>query len=404
MSTTTPPSTTSPSTGLRSRYARLPQIAGRAYLPVSALGRLPITMVPLAVLALVTASSGSVAVGGLASAAAAIGEAVGVPVVGWSADRRGQRAVLLVVVALHLLAVAGLFTALATSGTPAVLAAAAVVGLTLPSVSGLSRARWLRMTGDRDDLATAFAAEGTVDEAAFILGPALVGVVGVLGSPAAALLTSAALTSVFVTAFACHRSHRHTAPVPRDTSRPQARVPWVVAVPVLAMVCMGATFGATQTGVTAAAERIGSPSLGSLVYAVSAVGSTATTVCLVLLPARFGLRARWLVCGLGLLAGAGLMAATATHLGTLTGAVLVTGLFIGPALVTVNTAAARLVPAERGAFLMALLNSGIVLGVAAGASLGGTVAEHAGPAAGFTVVAVAGALLAVSALAAPLRR
>lgn len=396
--------TTSPATGLRSRYARLPQIAGPAYLPVTALGRLPITMVPLAVLGLVTASSGSVAVGGLASAAAAIGEAVGVPVVGWFADRRGQRTVLLTVVVLHLLALAGLFTALGAAGTPVVLAAAAGVGLTLPSVSGFSRARWLRMTSDRDDLSTAFAAEGTIDEAAFILGPALVGVVGVLGNPAAALLASAGLTSVFVTAFACHRSHRHTAPVPRDTTRPHVRVPWIVAVPVLAMVCMGATFGATQTGVTAAAERIGSPSLGSLVYAVSAIGSTATTVCLVLLPERFGLRARWVTCGAGLLAGAGLMAATATHLGALTAAVLVMGLFVGPALVTVNTVAARLVPAERGAFLMALLNSGVVLGVATGASLGGAFAEHAGPAAGFGVVAVAGALLAVTALAAPLKR
>ncbi len=132
--------TTTPATGLRSRYARLPQIAGPAYLPVTALGRLPITMVPLAVLGLVTASSGSVAVGGLASAAAAIGEAVGVPVVGWFADRRGQRAVLLTVVVLHLLALAGLFTALGAAGTPVVLAAAAGVGLTLPSVSGFSRA------------------------------------------------------------------------------------------------------------------------------------------------------------------------------------------------------------------------------------------------------------------------
>ncbi|MEW1957177.1 MFS transporter [Kineococcus sp. NPDC059986] len=396
--------TTSPSTGLRSRYARLPQIAGPAYLPVTALGRLPITMVPLAVLGLVTASSGSVAVGGLASAAAAVGEALGVPVVGWFADRSGQRTVLLTVVVLHLLALAGLFTALGAAGTPVVLAAAAGVGLTLPSVSGFSRARWLRMTADRDDLSTAFAAEGTIDEAAFILGPALVGVVGVLGTPAAALLTSAALTVVFVTSFACHRSHRVTAPAPRDTTVARVRVPWVVAVPVLAMVCMGATFGATQTGVTAAAERIGSPSLGSLVYAVSAIGSTATTICLVLLPERFGLRSRWFACGLGLLVGAGLMAVTATHLGALTGAVLVMGLFVGPALVTVNTVAARLVPAERGAFLMALLNSGVVLGVATGASLGGALAEHAGPAAGFSVVAVAGVLLAVTALAAPLKR
>ncbi|WP_344476911.1 MFS transporter, partial [Kineococcus aurantiacus] len=245
MSTTTPAPT-----GLLSRYARLPRIAGRAYLPATTLARLPITMVPLAVLALVTSASGSVAVGGLASAAAAVGEAVGVPVVGWSADRRGQRAVLLVVVAAHLLALTGLFAALDTDRTPLVLAAAAGVGFTLPSVGGFSRARWLRMAGDPQDVATAFAAEGTIDEATFILGPALVGLVGVLGDPAAALLTAAGLTTVFVTVFACHPTHRRTAPLPRTASRAAGRVPWVVVVPVVAMLCMGTVFGATQTGVT----------------------------------------------------------------------------------------------------------------------------------------------------------
>ncbi|WP_432509930.1 MFS transporter [Kineococcus sp. SYSU DK001] len=395
MSTTTPT--------LLSRYARLPQLAGPTYLPLTALGRLPITMVPLAVLALVTAASGSVAVGGLASAAAAVGEAVGVPVVGWFADRRGQRTVLLTVVLLHLLALAGLFTALATAGTPVVLAAAAGVGFTLPSVGGFSRARWLRMARDPHDVTTALAAEGTIDEATFILGPALVGAVGVLGSPAAALLTSAGLTTVFVSAFALHRTHRHTAPLPHDDRRAAGRVPWVVAVPVLGMLCLGTVFGATQTGVTAAAETVGSASLGSLVYAVSAIGSTVTTLCLVLLPARFTLRARWAVCGLGLLAGAVAMALAADRLVPLTVAVLFLGLFVGPALVTVNTLAARLAPAGRGAFLMALLNSGVVLGVATGASAGGALAEHHGPAWGFAVVAAAGALLAATAAVAPVR-
>ncbi|WP_432542739.1 MFS transporter [Kineococcus sp. SYSU DK002] len=396
-------STTTTAPTLLSRYARLPQIAGPTYLPLTALGRLPITMVPLAVLALVTAASGSVAVGGLASAAAAVGEAVGVPVVGWFADRRGQRTVLLTVVLLHLLALAGLFTALGTAGTPVVLAAAAGVGFTLPSVGGFSRARWLRMARDPHDVTTAFAAEGTIDEATFILGPALVGAVGVLGSPAAALLTSAGLTTVFVSAFALHRTHRHTAPLPGAERRAAGRVPWTVAVPVLGMLCLGTVFGATQTGVTAAAETVGSASLGSLVYAVSAIGSTVTTLCLVLLPARFTLRARWAVCGLGLLAGAGAMALVADRLGALAVAVLFLGLFVGPALVTVNTLAARLAPQGRGAFLMALLNSGIVLGVATGASAGGALAEHHGPAWGFAVVAAAGALLAATAAVAPAR-
>lgn len=394
---------TSPSVSLRSRYSRLPEIAGRTYLATTALGRLPVAMAPLAILALVTSTSGSVAVGGIASACAALGEALGVPVVGALADRRGQRTVLLGVVALHLLALGGLFAALA-SGGPWTPLAAAGVGLTLPSVSGFSRARWLRMTADTDERSTAFAFEGTVDEAAFILGPALVGIVGVLISPTAALLATAGLSAVFVSAFACHRSHRITTPVRNAGRTRPARVPGVVLVPVLAMLAMGAVFGATQTGVTAAAEAVGSPSTGSLVYALSAIGSTATTVCLVLLPRSFGLRARWAVCGAGLLLGAGLMALAADSLGALSLAVLVMGVFVGPTLVTVNTIAATLVDAERGAFLMALLSSGVVLGIATGAALGGALAEGFGPAWGFTVVAAAAVLLLVLAPLAPVRR
>ena len=393
------------SPALLSRYSRLPELSGTAYLAATAVGRLPITMVPLAVLALVTSASGSVAVGGLASACAAVGEAVGVPVVGAFADRRGQRGALLTVVVLHLFAVASLFAALAGPAGWTVLAAAACVGLTLPSVSGFSRARWLRMTPCAEEQRTAFAFEGTVDEAAFILGPALVGIVGVLAGPAGALVVAAALVAVFVTAFACHRTHRVTAPRPAGHGGPRPRVPWAVAGPVAGMLAMGTVFGATQTGVTAAAEAGGSASAGSLVYAVMAIGSTVTTLCLVLVPERVDLPLRWLACGAGMLAGSGLLVAAAGHgLLALSGAVLVTGLFVGPGLVTISTTAAALVAAERGAFVMALLNSGIVLGVATGAAVGGALSESSGPAAGLAVVAGAAAVLTALPLPRLLRR
>ncbi|MFT4306661.1 MAG: MFS transporter, partial [Microbacterium sp.] len=55
-----------------SAYRALPRLTGWGYLVATSLGRLPMSMVPLAVLTLTTSATGSLAVGGFASAAAAL--------------------------------------------------------------------------------------------------------------------------------------------------------------------------------------------------------------------------------------------------------------------------------------------------------------------------------------------
>ncbi|MFB9376233.1 MFS transporter [Kineococcus gynurae] len=368
-------------------YRVLPAVAGRSFLPVTFLARLSATMLPLAMLTFITAERSSIAVGGLVAAGTAVGQAVGPPLAGALADRRGQRGILLALVPVHVLTLLALAAVAATAAEPALVALAWVAGLTLPAVGPMSRARWMRLAPDR--LRTALALEGTLDEAGFIAGPALVGLLSLPAGPRLPIVVAAGLTLVFVTAFALHpsavRAHAER-PAPA-ASRP--RTPVVAAlVPFVGMVAMGAIFGATQASVTATAAEAGRVELGPLVYALMAIGSTITTLCLVLVPGRIGLWRRWGVIALGLVAG-GLALLLAPGLGGVTAAVALLGLFVGPALVTINSVAAERIDLARGGAVMALLGSGVVVGVALGAALAGSLAEGSGPAAGFAVVLAA---------------
>ena len=86
------PSPPSPTGG---RYARLPLLAGKGFIPLGLFARLPLAMLTVGALTLVTAVTGSYAIGGAAAGAVGIGSALGAPVLGAWADRLGQRPVLL---------------------------------------------------------------------------------------------------------------------------------------------------------------------------------------------------------------------------------------------------------------------------------------------------------------------
>jgi MFS family permease len=121
-------------------------LAGRLFLPVAWLARLPLAMGQIAVLLLVADTSGSYGAGGIAAASLAIGSAVGGPLGGMCADRGGQRIVLLVSGPAH---AAGLVavTWLAVSDAPltALLVVCVVAGAFVPQVGPLVRVRWVAL-------------------------------------------------------------------------------------------------------------------------------------------------------------------------------------------------------------------------------------------------------------------
>ncbi|MFD1505216.1 MFS transporter [Georgenia yuyongxinii] len=406
------------------QYGALPRLLGWSFLVVGFLGRLPTSMVVLGVLTLVASATGSVGDAGLASASLALSTAVSGPIIGRWTDRRGQRVPLLILAPVNAAALAALVVAAGGGAPLSVLCVLCVaVGATTVPVGSLARVRWLALGGGPRQSGAALGYESMADEMVFVLGPALVGVAASLGTPELPVLIAAVLVLLFVTAFALHRSAAGTArePEPVRALSPAAtrasgvaapvrsvvtahKAPSLVAVlkavaPALAgMACVGMFFGASQTAVTAFATAAGTPGRAGLIYAVMGVGSAVMALAVVALPDVVSLRLRLMVCGAGI-AGISAAMTAATSTAALTALVLAVGLLVGPALVTLFTAAGRIAPPGGTAVAMTAMGSANVVGVAAAAALAGHLADLYGAQAGFAVAAGSAAALAVAAVA-----
>jgi MFS family permease len=389
-------------------------------------------MLTVGALTLVTAVTGSYAVGGAAAGAVGIGSALGAPVLGVVADRLGQRGVLLVSAVANTVAVVALILAAylipgvqEVAAAVPVLAAAFVAGASCPQVGPLARVRWMALTSrtsgpgrgagpDSADLDTALSYESTADELTFVLGPALVGAIASLLAPWLPLALAAALTVVFVPAFAVHPTHRAVLRTPprqqagravtlaggpagnrrpgARTAAQRARTLAAVALPVLAMVCMGTFFGATQTSLSSFSASFATSELAGLLYAVMGLSSAAAALSVAYWPRRFALNARWMACA-ALMAGfAALLPLPSTALPMIL-VLLVLGLPVGPLMVTIFAIGGVVAPAGKLGTVMTALASGIVAGTALGASIAGQLAQNFGYSTAFLVPVCAAAAL-----------
>ncbi|WP_461171735.1 MFS transporter [Arthrobacter sp. Z1-9] len=390
------------------RFARLPHLAGRGFLPLGLFARLPLAMLTVGTLTLVTSNSGSYALGGTAAGAVGIGSALGAPVLGSLADRRGQRPVLLLAAALNTVAVVALILAASSMGSPAgfpgaVLAAAFLAGASCPQVGPLARVRWMALTSqgtdsdNRRDLDTALSYESTADEVTFVLGPALVGILASLLAPWLPLALAAAMTVTLVPAFATHRTHRAVPAArraPRAAGRKECRMPAAVVLPVVAMVCMGTFFGSTQAALSSFSASYATSELAGLLYAVMGLSSAAAALSVAYWPQRFSLSWRWLASA-ALMAGLAVLLLVPSSVGAMVAVLLILGVPVGPVMVTVFAVGGVVAPQGRLGTVMTALASGIVAGTALGSALGGRLAQDHGYAAAFLVPACAASALAI---------
>jgi MFS family permease len=365
-------------------------------------GRLPISMVGLGIVLLVEDVSGSYGIAGTVTGAYTVANAILAIVQGRLLDRLGQARVLTVACLVFAVALSLLVVAVRADWHPvATYVLAAVAGGSLPQVGSCVRARWSHVLDDPRDVQTAFALEGVFDETVFIVGPILVALLATTVDPVlglgvavvACVVGSLSLAGQRTTAPPTHQ-HDHTA-----GARP--RMPWRTVAP-LAVVSLGlgVLFGAAEVTTVAFAEEHDAKSLSGALLALWALGSLVAGVITGAISWRRGpsLRVR-----VGALAMATAMVPlyfvdSVALLGLL---LLLGGFSIAPTLIATISLTEQVVPRVRMTEGLAIMQTGLVAGVAPGAALSGFVVDHAGASPAYLVSAGAGLLAALAALALP---
>lgn len=386
--------------------ASLLRATGPTYFPIALVARLPYAMMVVGVLTLVVDARGSLALGGLNSAMVGLGAALVGPLLGAAADRFGQRRVLLGAAVASTVAL-GLMAWVVYSSLPAaaVLGVAFLVGASAPQVAPMSRSRLVsiiaaRISPDRRERTFhgTMAYESAADEMVFIVGPVLVGVLAAFIDPWAPVVGAAALTLVFVAAFALHPSaglvaghHAQSVePAPaRDLAQP------LLLVVIVGIFGVGLFFGSTLTSLTAFMAERGQGETAGLVYGVMGIGSAVLALGVAAFSPRFTLSARWLVFAGVMLAGSLVLPFVDSVL-ALSLVLLVIGLGIGPTMVTQYSLGALRSPAGRSSTVMTMLGSGVIVGQSAASALTGMVGQEAGAQAALALPAVAAAVVVLA--------
>jgi MFS family permease len=390
---------------MMSSYRRILSRPGTALFSATGLvARLPISMVGLGIVLLVSAATGSYGIAGSVSAAYVLTNGGFAVLQGRLIDRLGQARVLATAVAVFGVALIGLMVAVQADWPIVVAYALAVLaGASLPSVGSAVRARWSHVLDDPDQRQTAFALEAVVDETVYIVGPILVTVLATAVHPLAGLTTALVSGVVGTWLFAAQRATEPPVSPHDAASGPRPGMPWRTVLP-LALVCaaLGTLFGAAEVATVAFAEEQGNQAYAGLLLALWALGSLVAGLVTGAVAWRGGpdRRLRWgalgMMCAmlpLGFIDSVWLMGLV----------LLAAGVAIAPTLIASISLTEQDVPAGRLTEGMAIMHTGVVAGVAPGATLAGIVIDRAGASPAYAVAAAAGAVAALAALTLPRR-
>ncbi|MFI1198658.1 MFS transporter [Streptomyces sp. NPDC020883] len=389
----------------------------KTLLPLSLIGRIHLSGLPVALSFLIAGWTDGYTTVGLVTGAMAVGQAVAGPIRGRVADRNSASTLLFVTgggyaVGLVALVLAALL--LPAGAWPAAVVISFFTGLTLPPISQISRALWPRLAkGDvRESL---FTLEATGYEIVSMAGPLLAAGVVTLSGGAAAVVVCAVLAAggsllfgLVLRAAALDRAQPPATtgaePGTNGKQRSLLRDQVFVRAILVPFFLMAALFSVDLSVVAWGRDR-GTPGIAGVLIALFALGSALGGLLAV---GRGGKRNSSLGIG-GLAVGIGVLAlllppaADATPLWLLAVAMMVTGSVVSPSLGASNSRIGDLTPEHRRAEAFGWLATATTAGAAAMLPLSGRLLDLAGPAASLGSGAVAAVLSASLALTLPKR-
>jgi hypothetical protein len=380
---------------------RRPDVA--PLLSAATLGRLPLGMVPLALVLFARGSGLDFGAAGTLAAAWSLGLAVGTPLLGRGADRRRPAPVLLAsgLAAAVALAVLPLLPA---HGTGVAVVVAAVAGLATPPLEPVLRMLWPSLV-DAAELERAYALDAAIQEVIFVVGP-LVVALAVLAGADGGLLVAAALVLAGTAWTAglgvvCRRGPAEAGA--RHWAGP-LQAPALVAL-YAGIAAVGALVGTLAVLAAAYAESRGSRGLAALIVGANGAGALAGGVAVAVRPGLVPRRVpapQRVPLLTGTLALAFVPLAVVPALtgadAALVGAAVVSGVPLPALLTACYLDVDRLAPAGTVAEAFGWIITAFLLGSSAGSAVAGVLARQGRPAwafgIGIGVVLVAAAGLA----------
>ena len=357
------------------------------------IGRVPMAMNTVAIVFLVSDVRGSFAIAGITSAFYTLAGAIVAPRIGKLADRFGTKSVLLPVTLVNALAILGLLYFIDRS-LIGLFALAALSGATFPSFGSYTRTRWSRSLKDEKELSSALSLESVFDETAFVVGPALAGFLFALYGSRSPLLAGIVFVVIGGIGLALTSTdHGGFTRVEDDHSRGILSIPYVKSL-LLSLVAMGLLFGSNFVVIIAVATEGGRASDGGLWVGLYPIGSAVSGLIYGFIHWKISSTVRYTVslavmtvCTSGIL--------FFQDLDTIAFWIIVSGIAIGPALISANAFMKELVPLSRLNESFAFLGAAISIGITIGSVLSGVIVEEFDCWKGFYFMTAATALATV---------
>lgn len=340
------------------------------------IGRIPMAMNTVAIVFLVSDARDSFGLAGLASAFYTLANAFVGPRVGRLADRIGTKKVILPLVGFNAIATLGLVLTVEQS-IAAILLFSALAGATFPVFGSFTRTRWGRSLSDPRDLGSALSIESVLDETAYIVGPAFAGLLFAFFSSQSPLLAGVVFAVIGAVGIALSSTdHGGVARVAEDHTGGILGITYVKTL-FVSLIGLGMLFGSNFVVIIAVATEVGRAPDGGLWVALYPLGSAVSGIAYGMVHWKIPSNIRYTVSLAAMtLFTSGIL--FFQDVDTIAFWIVVSGLAIGPTLISANALLKELVPQSRLNESFALLGASISIGLTLGSALSGLIVSEFG--------------------------